>query len=238
MEYLDLYDSNKNKLNKKYYEAYEERYKDVYKNNILWSSLKETKEVLNTIDKYNITKKDNILDLGCGEGRDTIYLLNKGYNVLGIDYSNTVINKCNEITNNKYKDKFIAFDIFKDKLDIKFDFIYSVAVIHMFIDKKDRNKYYNFIYNHLNNNGYSLIISMGDGVTNYKTKKKDSFNRDYKINMNDNKKYLITNTSCNIVDINTLTKELINNNLNIIDIWISNNVPGFTKSICALVKKK
>ena len=53
-----------------------------------------------------------------------------------------------------------------------------------------------------------------------------------------NKKYLITNTSCNIVDINTLTKELINNNLNIIDIWISNNVPGFTKSICALVKKK
>ena len=53
-----------------------------------------------------------------------------------------------------------------------------------------------------------------------------------------NKKYLITTTSCNIVDINTLTKELINNNLNIIDIWISNNVPGFTKSICALVKKK
>lgn len=33
-----------------------------------------------------------------------------------------------------------------------------------------------------------------------------------------NKKYLITNTSCNIVYINTLTKELINNNLNIIDI--------------------
>lgn len=225
-------------MNKKYYKAYEERYKDIYKNNILWSSQKETKEVLNTIDKYNITKKDSILDLGCGEGRDTIYLLNKGYNVLGIDYSNTVINKCNEITNNKYKDKFIAFDIFKDKLDTKFDFIYSVAVIHMFIDKKDRNNYYNFIYNHLNNNGYSLIISMGDGVTNYKTKKKDSFNKNYKINMNDNKKYLIANTSCNIVNINTLTKELTNNNLNIIDIWISDNVPGFTKSICVIVKKK
>lgn len=225
-------------MNKKYYEAYEERYKDVYKNNVLWSSLEETKEVLNAIDKYNITKKDSILDLGCGEGRDAIYLLNKGYNVLGVDYSNTVINKCNEITNNKYKDKFIAFDIFKDKLDTKFDFIYSVAVIHMFIDKKDRNKYYSFIYNHLNSDGYSLIISMGDGITNYKTKKKDSFNRDYKININDNKKYLITNTSCNIVDINTLTKELTNNNFNIIDIWISNNVPGFTKSICVLVRKK
>lgn len=225
-------------MNKKYYEAYEERYKDVYKNNVLWSSPEETKEVLNTIDKYNITKKDSILDLGCGEGRDAIFLLNKGYNVLSIDYSNTVINKCNGITNNKYKDKFIVFDIFKDKLDTKFDFIYSVAVIHMFIDKKDRNKYYNFIYNHLNNNGYSLIISMGDGITNYKTKKKDSFNRDYKININDNKKYLITNTSCNIVDINTLTKELTNNNLNIIDIWISDNVPGFTKSICVLVRKK
>lgn len=30
-------------MNKKYYESYEERYKDVYKNNVLWSSLEETK---------------------------------------------------------------------------------------------------------------------------------------------------------------------------------------------------
>lgn len=225
-------------MNKKYYEAYEDRYIDVYKNNILWTTEKETKEVFEVIKKYNISKESDILDLGCGEGRDAIYLLNKGYNVLAIDYSNTVINKCNEITLNKYINNFKSFDILKDKLNKKFDFIYSVAVIHMFIDKKDRNKFYNFIHEHLNKSGYSLIISMGDGITNYKTEKKDSFNKSYKINMNNNKKYLITNTSCNIVDINTLKKEITLNNLIIVDIWISNNVPGFTKSICILVKNK
>ena len=34
-----------------------------------------------------VNKNDNILDLGCGEGRDSIYLLDNGYDVLAVDYS-------------------------------------------------------------------------------------------------------------------------------------------------------
>lgn len=86
-----------------YYKAYDKRYKQTYENNILQETSKITNEVIDTIKKYKISKKSNILELGCGEGRDAIYLLNNGYNVLGVDYSFTVIDKCNELTNYKYE---------------------------------------------------------------------------------------------------------------------------------------
>ena len=54
-------------------------------------------EVEEFLKKYNANNEDNILDLGCGEGRDAIYLLEKGYQVLAIDYS---INAINHSTNN------------------------------------------------------------------------------------------------------------------------------------------
>lgn len=56
-----------------YYKAYEKRYKQVYKENMLWSSTLPTPDVINFINDYKINKQDRILDLGCGEGRDAIY---------------------------------------------------------------------------------------------------------------------------------------------------------------------
>ena len=74
-----------------YYKAYEKRYKQVYEKNMMWSSNSFTPEVMDIIKEFNISQKAKILDLGCGEGRDAIYLLKENYNVLAIDYSQTVI---------------------------------------------------------------------------------------------------------------------------------------------------
>ena len=105
-------------MKKEYYEAYEDRYKDAYDNNMLWEIKDFSKDVVKVIDDYNITKNNSILEVGCGEGRDTIHLLNMGYhNILGIDYSKIVIAKCNELTNNKYVNNFKSLDIMKDKLN-------------------------------------------------------------------------------------------------------------------------
>ena len=101
----------------KYYKAYEKRYKQMYELKELWEVSERTPEVINTILKYNINKNDKILELGCGEGRDAFYLLDNGYNLLAVDYSKTVINKCNELTNNKYVNNFRQFDLIEDKLD-------------------------------------------------------------------------------------------------------------------------
>lgn len=225
-------------MKKEYYMAYEDRYNDAYKNNTLWETTKPTMEVINIIKEQKISTKDKILELGCGEGRDALYLLDKGYNILAIDYSKTVIEKCNELSNNKYKDNFKALDIMKDTLNDKYKFIYSVAVIHMFTEKTHRNKFYGFIYNHLEDDGISLIITMGDGINTYKSNTKDAFKKVKRTNINTGKQIEVAMTSCFIMDIDTLTKEIKDNNLDIIKTWISDDIPNFDKCICTLVKKK
>lgn len=221
-----------------YYKAYEKRYQQVYNNNYLWSSRKPTDEVITTIKNENIKKDAKILEIGCGEGRDAIFLLEKNYNVLAIDYSNTVIEKCKELSNYKYPNNFRKFDIINDLLEEKFDFIYSIAVIHMFVSKKHREKFYNFIYNHLNQNGLSLIVAMGDGIKEYTSDITKSFNNTKRTVINNGKSINVASTSCKIVSWPTFEKELSDSNLIIKKKWISNKIPEFDSSMCVLVSKK
>ncbi len=222
---------------KDYYKAYEDRYRIVHSKNKLWGSSKSTKEVIDIINKYNISSSQKILEVGCGEGRDVIYLLNNGYDVVGIDYSKSAIAKCNEITNNRYKDRFISFDIMNDKLSSKFYFIYSIAVIHMFLDDEDRNNFYKFIYEHLENDGIALIISMGDGESNFKSEKKDAYKLVYRTNLNDNSKIKVTSTSCRVVDMNGFINEAVNNNFKVIDKCIIKDVPHFNSCMMMVLRK-
>ena len=222
-------------MKKEYYEAYEDRYKEAYDNNMLWEIKDFSKDVVKVIEDY---KNNSILEVGCGEGRDTIHLLNMGYhNILGIDYSKTVIAKCNELTNNKYVNNFKSLDIMKDKLNKKYDFIYSVAVIHMFLKEEHRNLFYKFIYEHLNDTGIALVISMGDGTSTYKSNIDDAFKKVVRKNINTNKEIMVTSTSCNIVDFDTFKEEIIRNNFKIIKCYISSDIPNFDKCICAIISK-
>lgn len=181
-----------------YYKAYDKRYRQTYENNSLWETSERTKEVLDTLKTYKITKKSNILELGCGEGRDTIYLLDNGYNVLGVDYSFAVIDKCNELTDYKYVNNFKQLDLIENSLNEKFDFIYSVAVIHMFALDEHRNKFYNFIYDHLKDNGIALIISMGDGVLEINSDLEKAFDDTKRVNINTSKEIIVASTSCRV----------------------------------------
>ena len=212
-----------------YYKAYEKRYSQVHQTGQLWEIHKSSREVIDTINEYNITKDDKILDLGCGEGRDAIYLLDNGYNVLAVDYSTSAIQKCNELTENKYKNSFKQFDLITDNIDEKFDFIYSIAVIHMFVNEKHRQKFYQFIYNHLKENGKALVIAMGDGKKEYSSDVNNAFLNSERININNNKKVLVANTSCKIKNMAGMIKEIKKGNLRIIKNEIVNDLPGFAE---------
>lgn len=221
-----------------YYKAYDKRYRQTYENNSLWEISERTKEIIDTLKKYKITKKSNILELGCGEGRDAIYLLDNGYNVLGIDYSFTVIDKCNELTNYKYVNNFKQLDLIENSLNEKFDFIYSVAVIHMFVLDEHRNKFYNFIYDHLKDNGIALIISMGDGVLEINSDLEKAFDDTKRVNINTNKEIMVASTSCRVKKIDEMKKEIQLNNLKILEEKIIDDVPSFNKCMLFIVKKK
>ena len=47
----------------------------------------------------------NAIDLGCGAGRDTIFLINNGWNVLSIDRENTKDIISSKLDNEKIKKK-------------------------------------------------------------------------------------------------------------------------------------
>ena len=221
-----------------YYKAYDKRYRQTYENNSLWETSERTKEVLDTLKTYKITKKSNILELGCGEGRDTIYLLDNGYNVLGVDYSFAVIDKCNELTDYKYVNNFKQLDLIENSLNEKFDFIYSVAVIHMFALDEHRNKFYNFIYDHLKDNGIALIISMGDGVLEINSDLEKAFDDTKRVNINTSKEIIVASTSCRVKKIDEMKKEIQLNNLEILEEKIIDDVPSFNKCMLFIVMKK
>ena len=221
-----------------YYKAYDKRYRQTYENNSLWEISERTKEVIDTLKKYKIAKNSNILELGCGEGRDAIYLFDNGYNVLGVDYSFAVIDKCNELTNYKYVNNFKQLDLIENSLNEKFDFIYSVAVIHMFVLDEHRNKFYNFIYDHLKDKGIALIISMGDGALEINSDLEKAFDDTKRVNINTNKEIMVASTSCRVKKIDEMKKEIQLNNLEILEEKIIDDVPSFNKCMLFIVKKK
>ena len=77
--------------NRKYYTAYDERYKTAHKNGISWSSNKSSPIVMEVIEKYNIELEQCLLEIGCGEGRDSRTVLENGFNLISTDISNEAI---------------------------------------------------------------------------------------------------------------------------------------------------
>ena len=125
----------------------------------------------------------------------------------------------------------------QDTLSGEYDFIYSVAVIHMFVEEKHRQKFYNFIYEHLSNTGKALIIAMGNGKDEYTSDINMAFNEVERTNINSNERVIVASTSCKIKSISNMFKEIENSNLKVIENKIIEDVPGFDKCCCFIVEK-
>ena len=80
-----------------------------------------------------------LFDIGCGNGRDTVYFNNRGFNCIGIDQSSTVI-KLNRKRFKKYKNFFLKANFVNysyQKLDTKFS-IYSRFTFHTINKKQEK----------------------------------------------------------------------------------------------------
>ena len=81
------------------------------------------------IKYYNFEKNEKVLDSGCADGRNAEYLINEGFEVTGVDFSQTVI----ERTKMRLpKGKFLVGDIrnlhhFEDN---SFDFLIDAGALH------------------------------------------------------------------------------------------------------------
>ena len=126
-----------------YYEAYDDRYKQVHNASLRWFSSEPSPIVSQVMEEYGIAQSDTILEIGCGEGRDAGYLLSRGYDVLATDISREAILFCQQ-TYPDYAKQFQMLNCIAGQLDQQFDFIYAVAVVHMLVLNGDRNGFYQF----------------------------------------------------------------------------------------------
>ena len=121
----------------KYYEAYDKRYRQVHEKSLAWESDENSPIVIETLKKYIKIESPKILDVGCGEGRDCLYLLSLGYDIEGIDVSSEAISYCKNNAGEN-RNRFHVVDVCTQSFEGKFDFIYSVATLHMLVLDDDR----------------------------------------------------------------------------------------------------
>ena len=130
-------------MSPKYYEAYDERYKQIHSMNLAWEADVHSPILDEIISKLDLNPQSTMLELGCGEGRDAIYLMQKGYDVCATDISKEAIAFC--ITKApQFMDRFKVLNACEDSWSKTYDFIYSIAVLHMLVLEEDRNKFLTF----------------------------------------------------------------------------------------------
>lgn len=103
------------------------------------------------------SKDSNLLEIGCGSGRDASFMLENGYKILGIDASKNMIKEAKKL-HPKLEDSLQAA-IIPDNLDIRdnsFDGVYSIATL-MHLEKNKIDFSIAKIYSCLKNNGKFLF---------------------------------------------------------------------------------
>lgn len=219
----------------KYYDAYDDRYRQVHKQNLQWFDDSPSSIVSETIREFSLSQHHKLLEIGCGEGRDAYPLIKQGFNLLATDVSPEAISFC-RIGLPDFADRFQILDCVTGRINERFDFIYAVAVVHMLVPDADRNAFYRFIREHLNPNGIALICTMGDGSTEYQTDIDCAFDLQDRIHKKTGIALRIANTSCRMVSFQTFDTELERNGLTVIKQGITAIEPDFPKMMFAVVK--
>ena len=125
-------------------------------------------------------------------------------------------------------------DTFKDR----FNFIYSIACLHMLVLDDDRKKYFDFIHNHLKNNGYALVLTMGDGIKESSSDINKAWEDTERVHQKTNEIINVATTSCRIVNFETLEQEIKDSNLLIIEKGITQIIPNFPEIMYVLINNK
>lgn len=199
---------------KKYYEAYDLRYQQVHGQGLEWFDNEPTPIVAQVMGDHAVGRDAEILEIGCGEGRDAALLLQEGYDLLATDVSPRAVQHCRE-KYPRWAERFQPLDCLKDDLPRRFDFIYAVAVLHMLVLDEDRQGLLRFIGSHLKENGTGLIVVMGDGEMQRATDISAAFDLQERRHGASGRVMQLASTSCCMVTRETFREELLRAGLHI-----------------------
>lgn len=98
-----------------------------------------------------------VLDVGCGEGRNSIFLAEKGFVVDAFDISEAGIEKAKRIASTRGVEvNFVCRDLATFVFEKKYDVIISHGVLHL-CEEADRNTFIERAKQHTSAGGYNAI---------------------------------------------------------------------------------
>jgi tellurite methyltransferase len=111
------------------------------------------------VEACKIIEPCNTLDMGCSNGRNTVYLAQLGFNVTAVDTDPTAINMLKSISleENMTNIKARVYDINKANIAEDYNFI-SCTVTLMFIDPSCADTIIADMHKHTLPGGYNLIV--------------------------------------------------------------------------------
>lgn len=159
----------------------------------------EAKYFMDNLLKFlNIREGSNILDLGCGRGRHSIYLNKRNYTVSGYDFSKNNIAYAKTFETEKLT--FQRHNML-NPLDKKFDYIFNLFTsFSFFIDEDDDLNVVKNIKEGLNPNGVGVIDFLNTHYVCNHLKKQETVIKDtitFKINRYVENEFLYKNITFN-----------------------------------------
>ena len=140
-------------MEKKYYQSYEERYKDVYSQGVkYWSGFPwEVVEDLAGLDAFlefsgALPGTHRILEPGCGEGHLALSVAQKGFEYLGVDLAPSAVEKARQRLDEAGLGEYAKF-LLRDATDLSFlpangfDLALDSKFLHMLVVDQDRDRY-------------------------------------------------------------------------------------------------
>jgi SAM-dependent methyltransferase len=127
-------------------------------NEVSWTQ-QYPKTTMDYLEKLNLSKTANIIDIGGGDSNLVDALLEKGYqNIWVLDISEFALERAKKRLGDKANlVKWIVSDIIEFKPEVAFDFWHDRAVFHFLTDNVSVNKYVAIIGNAINQNGNFLL---------------------------------------------------------------------------------
>lgn len=131
---------------------YDKHYKDDPK-----ACGKPFKEIVGFFEHYEKVGA-KILDLGCGQGRDSLMLAQMGHSVTGVDLSEVGIKQMMATAKKKKLPvKGVVKDIVSYRSREKFDVVILDSVLHLLLDDEERKIVLSYVSSRLKRDGFVLI---------------------------------------------------------------------------------
>lgn len=143
-----------------------------YNHKNAYPRIKPSKIIINL---NRLIRYGDVLDIGVGEGKNAVFLAKKGFNVEGLDISDKILKRTNELAKiNKVAIKTHCIDIRNFKFKKKYNLIISTFTLH-YLPKKNSYIAINKMKNFTKEGGLNLITVFTRDVPDYSPKLEKKF---------------------------------------------------------------